>query len=67
LRARWSSIDLADGAVAGGVMDVASIGLTWWATPFFGVNVNYRYIWNELGGEKGTSSGLNTRLMLMLE
>lgn len=67
LSARWSSIDLDDGAVAGGVMDVASIGLTWWATPFFGVNVNYRYIWNELGGEKGTSSGLNTRLMLMLE
>jgi phosphate-selective porin OprO/OprP len=67
LGARWSTIDLEDGPVRGGEMDIASLGLTWWATPFFGVSANYRYIWNELGGAEGTSSGLNTRLMLLLE
>ncbi len=48
-------------------MDIASLGLTWWATPFFGLNANYRYIWNELDGVDGRSSGFNTRVMLMLE
>jgi phosphate-selective porin OprO/OprP len=67
LSARWSTIDLDDGPVRGGEMDIASLGLTWWATPFFGVNANYRYIWNVLDGVEGTSSALNARLMLLLE
>ena len=67
LSARWSTIDLEDGPVRGGEMDIASLGLTWWATPFLGVSANYRYIWNELDGVEGSSSGLNTRLMLLLE
>jgi phosphate-selective porin OprO/OprP len=67
LSARWSTIDLDDGPVRGGEMDIASLGLTWWATPFLGVNANYRYIWNVLDGVEGTSSALNMRLMLMLE
>jgi phosphate-selective porin OprO/OprP len=67
MSARWSTIDLEDGPVRGGEMDIASLGVTWWATPFFGVNANYRYIWNTLDGVEGTSSGLNTRIMLLLE
>ncbi len=67
LSARWSTIDLEDGAVRGGEMDIASLGLTWWLTPFFGINANYRYIWNTLNGVDGESSALNTRVMLMLE
>jgi phosphate-selective porin OprO/OprP len=67
LSTRWSSIDLSDSKVAGGEMDIASLGLTWWLTPFFAINANYRYIWNELGGVEGSSSGVNTRLVLMLE
>jgi phosphate-selective porin OprO/OprP len=67
LSARWSSLDLSDGLVKGGEMDIASLGLTWWLTPFFGFNANYRYIWNELVGLEGTASGLNTRLILLLE
>jgi phosphate-selective porin OprO/OprP len=67
LSARWSSLDLSDGLVEGGEMDIASLGLTWWLTPFFGFNANYRYIWNELVGLEGTASGLNTRLILLLE
>jgi phosphate-selective porin OprO/OprP len=67
LSARWSNLDLNDGRVEGGELDIASLGLTWWLTPFFGVNANYRYIWNEREGLQGTSSGINTRLMLLLE
>ena len=64
---RWSHTDLEDDLVTGGEMDIASLGLNWWLTPFFGVNVNYRYIWNTLDGQEGTSSGLNGRILLLLE
>ena len=55
--ARWSTIDLEDGLVTGGELDIASFGLSWWLTPFFSINANYRYIWNELGKLEGASSG----------
>jgi phosphate-selective porin OprO/OprP len=67
IAARWSHTDLEDGRVTGGEMDIASLGLNWWLTPFFGFNANYRYIWNTLDGEEGTSSGLTARLILLLE
>jgi phosphate-selective porin OprO/OprP len=65
--ARWSNIDLSDGTVEGGEMDIASLGLSWWLTPIFSVGMNYRYIWNTRLGVDGTSSGLNTRVLLLLE
>jgi phosphate-selective porin OprO/OprP len=67
ISARWSSIDLSDGLVQGGEMDVASLGVTWWLTPVFSLGADYRYIWNERLDLEGTSSGLNTRIVLMLE
>ncbi len=65
--ARFSNVNLEDGAITGGDMDIASLGLTWWASPFMGVNANYRYIWNTLEDIENTTSGLNLRLMLILE
>jgi len=67
LTTRWSTIDLDDGLINGGQMDIASAGLTWWLNPIFGVSMNYRYIWNTLDGIEGTSSGITTRLMLILQ
>jgi len=67
LAARWSNVNLNDGLVNGGDMDIASLALTWWATPFFSVNLNYRYIWNERHGLEDTSSGFNSRIILLLE
>ena len=67
LSARWSSIDLTDGLVDGGEMDIASLGLTWWLTPIFSVGANYRYIWNTRLGVEGRSSGFNSRIILLLE
>jgi phosphate-selective porin OprO/OprP len=64
---RFSSVDLSDGLIEGGESDVASVGLNWWLTPFFQFGVNYRYIWNTLDGIDGTSSAINTRLLLILE
>jgi len=67
LSARWSSLDLTDGAVQGGEMDIASLGLNWWLTPYMALSFNYRYIWNTRDGIEDASSGLNTRILLMLE
>ncbi len=64
---RFSSVDLSDGLIDGGESEVASLGLNWWLTPFFQFGVNYRYIWNTLDGIDGTSSAINTRLLLILE
>lgn len=67
LYTRYSHIDLTDGAINGGDMQIATLGLNWWLTPFFSVNVGYKYIWNERHGEEGESSGIMTRLILVLE
>ena len=67
LSARWSSIDLSDGSVEGGDMDIASLGVNWWLSPIFSINMNYRYIWNTRLGVEGSSSGFSSRLLLLLE
>ena len=65
--ARWSHLNLDDGPIYGGKLNIASAGLTWWLNPIFGLNLNYRYIWNELDNVEGTSSGINSRLILVLQ
>ena len=67
ISARYSELDLTDGRIAGGDLQIASLGLNWWLTPFFSLGANYRYIWNELDGAEGTSSGFMTRILLMLD
>jgi phosphate-selective porin OprO/OprP len=64
---RFSNVNLNDGAFDGGDMDIASLGLNWWLSPVFNVNMNYRYIWNDRGGLSGRSSGLMARVLLVLE
>ena len=68
---RFSTLDMSeapdpDGFDAGD-MDVWSLGLNWWLTPYFNFNVNYRYITLDRFGEEGTSQGFDTRMMLILE
>ncbi len=67
ISARYSELSLTDGRIAGGDMQIASLGLNWWLTPFFSLGANYRYIWNDLDGIEGTSSGFMTRILLMLD
>jgi phosphate-selective porin OprO/OprP len=65
--ARYSETDLVDGQIQGGATQIASLGVNWWLTPFFSLGLNYRYIWSELDGLEGTSSGYMTRILLMLD
>jgi hypothetical protein len=60
-------LDLTDGLIDGGEMDILSLGLSWWLTPVFNVNMNYRFITLDRFGVEGDSSGLNVRILLMLE
>jgi len=67
LSARYSKLDLNDGQISGGELEVSSLGIHWWLTPFFGIDLNFRHIRNELEGVKGTSKGVNARVVLSLD
>jgi len=67
LAARWSNVDLNDGLVDGGDMDILSVGVNWWLTPVFNFNFNYRFVTIDRFGVKGDSNGFMTRLLLVLE
>jgi phosphate-selective porin OprO/OprP len=64
---RFSDLDLTDGLIDGGEMDILSLGLNWWLTPVFNFNMNYRYITLDRFGVKGNSSGIMTRILLLME
>ena len=67
LAARFSSIDLSDRLVDGGEMDILSLGVSWWLSPIFNVNFNYRFIENDQGGLSGDAQGVMGRVLLILE
>jgi len=67
LAIRYSNTDLTDGMVEGGVMDIYSLGVNWWFTRSAHLGVNYRYISLDRDDTQGDSSGLNARLLFMLD
>jgi phosphate-selective porin OprO/OprP len=64
---RWSSVDLNDKSIEGGEMNTFSLGLNWSPIAAIQVNVNYRYSTLERLGQKGSNSGIVTRLVFILE
>ncbi|MCK5878286.1 MAG: hypothetical protein KAH24_00795 [Holophagae bacterium] len=64
---RYSALDLADEMIDGGDMQISSLGLNWWLTPVFCLNMNYRHIESEQEGLSAVSDGFVTRILLMLE
>ncbi len=71
---RFSTLDLSEAPGApdaqgldAGDMDVWSLGLNWWLTPYFNVNLNYRYAILDRFGVEGSSQGFVTRIALILE
>ena len=64
---RYSRLDLTDGTVEGGEMDIYSLGLNWWLTRRAQFSVDYRDISLDRFGSDGDSSGFNARLMLILD
>jgi len=65
--ARFSNLDLNEGKVAGGEMDIYSLGLTWWLSTSASFGVNYRHIVLEDVDGTGHSEGLMIRITLLLE
>ena len=65
--ARYSNLDLSDGLVDGGEMDIISLGFNWSLTPTSIFNINGRYIELDRFGVRGSSSGILIRLVLILE
>jgi len=64
---RWSELDLADGTVDGGELEIASLGLNWWLSSSFSFGVNYRHITMDRSGVEGSADGFNVRLGLTLD
>jgi phosphate-selective porin OprO/OprP len=64
---RYSNTDLTDGAIDGGEMDIYSLGVNWWFTRSAHLGLNYRYIELDRLGRTGDSSGINARLLLMMD
>jgi phosphate-selective porin OprO/OprP len=64
---RWSSLDLTDGAVDGGEVDILSLGVNWWLTGTFMFGVNYRHIELDRFSLGGGSDAANVRMLLVLE
>jgi phosphate-selective porin OprO/OprP len=67
LALRYSNLDLTDGTVDGGEMDILSLGINWWFSRSAHFGVNYRHISLDRIGTQGTSSGLNARILLILD
>jgi len=64
---RYSNTDLTDGTLDGGEMDIWSLGVNWWFTRSASLGVNYRDISLDRSAIQGDSSGLNARIVLMLD
>jgi phosphate-selective porin OprO/OprP len=67
ITARYSSSSFTNGLVQGGEMDIISLGLNWWLTSTFGINLNYRHILLDRYDALGRASGLMGRVVLVLE
>jgi phosphate-selective porin OprO/OprP len=64
---RFSSIDLTDGDIAGGDMDVATAQVAWWATRNMLVSFNYRRSWTDRFGFDGEMDAASMRVALFLQ
>ena len=74
---RFSELDLTDGAIEGGEMQILSATAKWWLTTFFSFDTQYRHIEldrqpfernvEEQVGLRGSSDSLLFRLTLILE
>lgn len=64
---RFSSIDLTEGLIEGGEMDIATAQINWWATKSLMVSANYRRTWTDRLGLDGEMDALVFRVALLLQ
>jgi len=67
LALRFSSIDLTDGLIAGGEMDIATLQFNWWLTTSLAVSLNYRRSWTDRFDLEGEMDAFVARVMLILQ
>jgi phosphate-selective porin OprO/OprP len=63
--ARWSMVDLNDGAIQGGQYDRLELGFNWWATAEWKFGVVAGRVWLNRFGETGVTDTLLTRLQFV--
>lgn len=63
---RYAHYDINDTVINSGLMNVYSAGLNWWPTTYACVSMNFRMIQLDQMGGTGLTTGLNTRLLLLL-
>jgi phosphate-selective porin OprO/OprP len=59
---RYAHEDLNSGLVLGGSMDIASVGLNWWATRRWKAGVHYQHVWLDRDGVTGNTDMVHGRL-----
>ncbi len=64
---RFSSVDLTDGLIAGGEMDVATLQYNWWLTKTMALSLNYRRTWTDRFDLKGEMDAFVARVSLILQ
>jgi len=64
---RFSSIDLTDGSIKGGEMDIATLQFNWWLTHSLAVGFNYRRTWTDHKDIEGQMDAFVARVMLILQ
>ena len=64
---RYSNLDLNEGAVAGGQMEIYSLAVNWFASSLLRATLNYRHIVLDRDGLVGRSDGLVTQLAFVLD
>jgi phosphate-selective porin OprO/OprP len=67
LALRYSSIDLTDGLITGGEMDIATMQFNWWLTRSMAVSLNYRRSWTDRRDFEGEMNAFVARVMLVLQ
>ena len=64
---RFSSIDLTDGLIEGGEMDVATAQFNWWLSRSMALSLNYRRTWTDRFDLEGEMDAFVARVMLILQ
>jgi phosphate-selective porin OprO/OprP len=64
---RFSSIDLTEGLIEGGEMDIATAQFNWWLTKSMALSLNYRRTWTDRFDLEGEMDAFVARVMLILQ
>lgn len=67
LATRWSHLDLNDGLVRGGELDVYSLGANWWLSPSLYLTLSLRRSATETLDGTGWTTGVLTRVSIILK